>query len=82
MFVLCDNCNNHYDDTAQSKKCVGPGRKAGSMDGRDTSHIQVTSRPIDDHLAAIRSRSGGRVAGKGVRNTGTTPLALAPPLDV
>lgn len=49
MFVLCDNCSQHYDDEAQSEECAGIGRKAS--DGNlYSAHIWLKmSTAIESH---------------------------------
>lgn len=41
MFILCDKCKNHYDDSHQSEECNGVGKYG---------HDSIASRPIDDHI--------------------------------
>jgi hypothetical protein len=57
MFVLCENCRQHYDENAQSKKCSGVG-----MPG----HAHVNFKSVELHILDTRdARIGAALAGKG-----------------
>lgn len=61
MFVFCDTCKNHYDDTSQSKECAGVGVGVGFA----TSHRGIAPRPVEEHVAAVRAtRAGDRPASR------------------
>ena len=60
MLVLCDECKNHYEDTAQSSECAGIGVTASSVTGVASSHSAIGSTPIADHIAAMRALRRGR----------------------
>jgi hypothetical protein len=56
MFVLCDNCHNHYDDTCQSEECDILEVWDESLTAFPLGpHQQVVSSPIEDHLACTRA---------------------------
>lgn len=55
MFVLCNNCHNHYDDECQSKKCAGPGVHPGSRGEVSSSHKMLKpNTAADDHADNVR----------------------------
>lgn len=49
MMILCVRCNNHYDDTCQSKACAG-------VTGE--SHKKLGPKPVEEHIAMVRSARG------------------------
>lgn len=83
MFVLCDNCKNHYEDTNQSPECAGIGVKVSSPTTPGSAHPfyrQYTAAEENVHNvrgAPIMHRETQR------RNTaeGRVRLAAVPPTD-
>ena len=55
MYVLCDECKNHYDDTHQSAQCLGIGARARFTGEPGSSHEIIAPRPIDIHNDATRA---------------------------
>lgn len=56
MFVLCDECKNHYDDSYQRAECKGVGRSAGGS----TSHPHWRTPPVEEHVGNVRSARRAR----------------------
>lgn len=88
MFVLCDNCKNHYDDSFQSKKCRGIGAGVSGM--TSNSHEVLRSKPVDEHVvltqhtraaATADALRGSARASKARERAGTGPTTDAPPSD-
>ena len=52
MFTLCPECNQHYDDSFESKQCAGPD------DPYREPHRKIATSPLEDHKA---STSGANV---------------------
>lgn len=60
MLVLCESCNNHYEDKSQTETCDGPGP---AKDPRKANHGYSSSALVDEHSSDTKraNRKGGVV---------------------
>lgn len=42
MLVLCETCNNHYDDSSQEAQC-----------SRSRRHFKIEKSPLEDHINLV-----------------------------
>lgn len=54
MYVLCNECKNHYDDSYQSEECAGIGRIASRVTTPGSAHAVVGVQPVAEHVSAVR----------------------------
>lgn len=65
MFVKCPTCENHYDDEAQQKKCMGIGRGVPvdptekGNDSLRTSHPFTGVKPVTEANADAKACAAG-----------------------
>lgn len=62
MFVFCNDCHRHYDDSSQSPKCNGIHNKIAPDPAEE--HVRNTRRAWDDWI----KRNPNRAALRGAQN--------------
>lgn len=81
MFVLCDNCHNHYDDENQSAECAGIGVTVSHPTAAGSAHAVIHPMTAGDaHVAYTRGARMDR-ARKAAQRPVVVPSASADPSD-
>lgn len=86
MFVLCDNCHNHYDDDNQSSECAGIGVTVARPTGSGSAHAFTKHETAGDahatYTRAARALHAHHAAMKGPERAATGSPRAADPSDV
>lgn len=77
MFVYCEDCKNHYDDSYQSPECAWSDETAGYF-----HHGIYTSKPVESHVANTRYANMQHRLGDRANASQEGSPPVAPPLAV